>query len=197
MGERSDADWLGLLAARDGPAVADLRAALGRGLVKVLAGRADAAAAEDFAQDAVLRVLDSLGSFRRESKFLTWALAIATRVAFTELRKARYRDVSLAAAGVPEPAAPAADPPDEDDQDAVLTALHRLIRTGLTDRQRAVIEGEIAGVPQAVLIERLGTTRNAFYKLGHDARMRLKRALEAEGITAAEVRAAFAAASHR
>lgn len=194
MEERTDPDWLVLLAARDEPAVADLRSTLCRGLVKVLAGRADPSAADDFAQDAVLRVLDSLGSFRGESKFLTWALAVATRVAFTELRKARYRDVSLTAEAVPEPSA-APDATDDGDRDAVLSALRRLVRTALTDKQRTIIEGEIAGVPQAVLIERLGTTRNAFYKLGHDARMRLKRELEAEGITAAEVRAAFAAAS--
>lgn len=194
MSERTDADWLALLAVRDGPAVADLRAALARGLVKVLAGRADATAADDFAQDAVLRVLDSLASFRRESKFLTWALAVATRVAFTELRKARYRDVSLTVAAVEPAATP--EPADEGDKDAVLAALRRLIRTALTDKQRALIEGEMGGVPQAVLIERFGTTRNAFYKLGHDARMNLKRAMEAEGITAAEVRAALAAASN-
>lgn len=194
MTARTDADWLALLAARDGPAVADLRAALARGLVKVLAGRADATAADDFAQDAVMRVLDSLASFRRESKFLTWALAVATRVAFTELRKSRYRDVSLTVAAVEPAATP--EPADDGEMDAVLAVLRRLIRTALTDKQRALIEGEMAGVPQAVLIERFGTTRNAFYKLGHDARMNLKRALEAEGITAEEVRAALSDASN-
>jgi RNA polymerase sigma-70 factor (ECF subfamily) len=192
--ERTDADWLALLAAADGPAVADLRSALARGLVKVLAGRGDASAADDFAQDAVMRVLGSLGSFRGESKFLTWALAVATRVAFTELRKARYRDVSLTTEGVPEPAA-AAGPTDDGPKEAVLAAVRRLIRTALTDKQRAVVEGALAGHPQAVLMERFGTTRNAFYKLSHDARMSLKRALEAEGVTADEVRAALAAAS--
>lgn len=197
MTERTDDDWLTLLAARDGPAVADLRDALCRGLVKALAGRADPAAAEDFAQDAVLKVLGRLDSFRRESKFLTWALAVATRVAFSELRKARYRDVSLDAlpanaAGEP---APAGDPADPGELHAVLGVLRRLIRSDLTDRQRAVIEGELAGVPQAVLVERLGTNRNALYKLGHDARMRLKRGLEAEGYSADEVRDALAAAS--
>lgn len=198
MTERTDDDWLVQLAARDEPAVADLRAALGRGLVKVLAGRTDSAAAEDFAQDAVLKVLDRLTAFRRESRFLTWALAVATRVAFSELRKARYRDVSLddrtADGAAPEPVAPAV-PTDRSDLGAVLDVLRRLIRTDLTDKQRMVIEGELAGVPQAVLVEQLGTNRNALYKLGHDARMRLKRGLEAEGYSADEVREALAGTS--
>lgn len=198
MSERTDDDWLTLLAGRDGPAVADLRDALCRGLAKALAGRADPAAAEDFAQDAVIRVLDRLDSFRRESRFLTWALAVATRVAFSELRKARYRDVSLdalPAGSAGEPAAPPADPALGERLRPVLDALRRLVRTGLTERQRAVIEGELAGVPQAVLAERLGTNRNALYKLGHDARMRLRRGLEAEGVSADEVRAALDEAS--
>lgn len=195
MSDRTNAEWLALLESRDEVAIADLRVMLVRGLQKVLAGRADHAAAEDFAQDSVLRVIDSLASFRSESKFLTWALTVATRVAFTELRKARYRDVSLSANAVVEPAAPPEQSSNEE-KNVVLSTLRRLVRTALTEKQRVLIEGELSGVPQAVLIERLGTSRNAFYKLGHDARLNLKRALEAAGISADEVRSALAAASY-
>lgn len=194
MNERTNGEWVSLLAARDEHSVDDLRTALTRGLTKVLAGRADRSAAEDFAQDAVLRVLDSLDSFRGESKFLTWALTVGTRVAFTELRKARYRDVSLASPEIPEPAA-TAQPGDDGEKDVVLAALRRLIGTALTERQRAFIEAELSAIPMAVLVEQFGTNRNAVYKLGHDARMKLKQALEAEGITADEVRRALAGAS--
>ena len=200
MAERTDADWLTQLAARDGPAVADLRDVLCRGLTRALSGRADPSAAEDFAQEAVLRVLDRLGSFAGDGRFLTWALAVATRVAFSELRKARYRDVSLdarlAASGpAHEPAARPDGPGPDEDRAAVFDVLRRIVRTDLTDRQRAAIEGELAGVPQVVLAEQLGTSRNALYKLGHDARLRLKRRLEAEGVTADRVRSALTAAS--
>ncbi len=194
VAERTNDEWLDQLRTRDGRAVADLRAALVHGLARVLAGRADPAAVEDFAQDAVLRVLVTLDSFRNESRFLTWALAVASRVAFNELRKARYRDVSLGAVGA-EPVA-RQEPTANGEVEAIVAVLRRLIRTELTDRQRALIEGEISGVPQAVLIERLGTTRNAFYKLGHDARMKLRRALEVEGFTAEMVRAALSGASN-
>src|SRR3954471_21436115 len=38
---------------------------------------------------------DGVNSFRGESRFTTWAQKIAVRVAFTELRRLRWHDVSL------------------------------------------------------------------------------------------------------
>jgi RNA polymerase sigma-70 factor, ECF subfamily len=191
MTERTNAEWVAALTAGEAAAVADLREYLVRGLMKVLSGRADASAAEDFAQEAVLKVLGGLPGFRGDSRFLTWALTVGTRVAFSELRKARYRDVPLD--GAAEPAAP--PPPAVGDRETLLGVLRRSIDTVLTDRQRALIQGELAGVPQAVLAERMSTNRNALYKLGHDARMKLKRELEAAGFTADDVRAALTTAS--
>ncbi len=46
---------------------------------------------EDFAQDALVKVLDNVQTFRGESKFTTWAQKIAIRVAFSELRRKRWR----------------------------------------------------------------------------------------------------------
>ncbi len=43
-----------------------------------------------------------------------------------------------------------------------------------------------------VIEEQLGTNRNALYKLLHDARKRMLRGLSEAGITAEEVREAFA-----
>src|SRR5215469_6581486 len=69
-------------------------------LVALRAGLAGNAAAgdafiEDVAQDATLRILERIDSFRGRSRFTTWATTIAIRLAFTELRRARWRDVSL------------------------------------------------------------------------------------------------------
>lgn len=185
--ERADADWPSLLAARDPSALADLRGFLYRGLLKALAGRAGADAVEDFAQESVLKVLDGLASFRGDSRFLTWALAVGIRVAFSELRKAKYRDVSLDALReqgnpLPEPSEPPPDHSAAESRDAALATLRRLIDTELTGRQRALIRAELEGVPQAVIAERMGTNRNALYKLGHDARMKLKKGLAAAGV---------------
>jgi RNA polymerase sigma-70 factor (ECF subfamily) len=43
------------------------------------------------------------------------------------------------------------------------------------------------GVPIDVLAERLGTTRGALYKTLHDARRKLRKHLEARGLTLEEV----------
>jgi RNA polymerase sigma-70 factor (ECF subfamily) len=199
MQERSNDEWLAALAAADAAAVAELREYLRRGLHRAVGTRsgADPDRIEDFAQDAVMKVLTGLASFRGESRFLTWALAVGTRVAFSELRKARYRDVSLDATRadgrtVPEPAVTPDAPAAGDD---VLATIRHLIDTELTEKQRAVILAELDGVPQAVLVERFATNRNALYKMSHDARMKLKRALEAAGVTADEVRGGSEAAS--
>ena len=50
---------------------------------------------EDVAQDALLKILDNIDSFRGESKLLTWAMKIAVREGLTELRLKRYDDSSL------------------------------------------------------------------------------------------------------
>ncbi len=50
---------------------------------------------------------------------------------------------------------------------------------------------ELRGMPQAEIAAQMGLTRNALYKLTHDARQSLKRGLEAAGIDGDEVREAF------
>ena len=98
MIERTNQEWLDALRGpgRD-EALADLRAFLVRGLGYALAGRpgVDDSLLEDFAQEALLKILAGLDSFRGESRFTTWAQKIAVRVALTELRPHRWRDVSL------------------------------------------------------------------------------------------------------
>ena len=46
-------------------------------------------------------------------------------------------------------------------------------------------------MPQEEIARQLGIGRNALYKLGHDARKRLKARLIAAGVTDEDVRAAF------
>jgi RNA polymerase sigma-70 factor (ECF subfamily) len=70
--------------------------------------------------------------------------------------------------------------------------MHRVIRDGLTERQRAVLLAELRGMPQDEIARQLGSNRNALYKLTHDARKRLKQGLEQAGFTAEDIRAALA-----
>ena len=62
----------------------------------------------------------------------------------------------------------------------------------LTDRQRQVlVAARIHDVPLAEIADRMGTNRNALYKLLHDARQRLKSKMEEEGLSAQDVLDAF------
>ena len=96
--ERNNEEWL---AALRGPekeaALGDLRGLLVRGLRAALHGRVGGVepSVEDFVQEALLKILDNLDSFRGESRFTVWAQKICVRTAFAEMRRSRWRDVSL------------------------------------------------------------------------------------------------------
>jgi RNA polymerase sigma-70 factor, ECF subfamily len=96
--EPSNDQWL---AALRGPnrdeALAELRVVLMRGLRAALGGQANRveSSVEDFAQEALIKILDNLDSFRGECHFTTWAQKICVRTAFAEMRRSRWREVSL------------------------------------------------------------------------------------------------------
>lgn len=179
-------------------ALEDLRKVLRRGLSRALASRGQAThVLEDFVQEALLRILERMDDYRGDSEFTTWAMAIAIRVAFTEMRRARWRDVSLdemlgggeTAAITALFAAPAEV--EEDLHRRQVTGALRQVLDQLGTRQRSVVLGELAGVPKSVLAERLGTNNNALYKASHDARRRLRLGLLATGLSEDEIRAAI------
>ena len=175
----------------------DLQAALVTALRRAVSGPS-ASEVEDFAQDAMLRILSRLDSFRGDSRFLTWACSIAIRVAMSELRKARWKDLSLerlleakGAAVEPRAEALVADSERALARSRILTALERSIGEALTERQRTVVLAELRGVSLDVLASELGTNRNALHKVGHDARKALLAALCDEGIDASTLGWAF------
>jgi RNA polymerase sigma-70 factor (ECF subfamily) len=206
MEASDDRDWVAEL--REGgsttdAALAELRSLFIAGLRRTLSGRAgaDGALIEDLAQEATLRVLDRLDSFRGESRFTTWATAIAARVALTELRRARWRDVSLdqlSSDDFPGRREPVDLEPQPDRlavRDEILDLLRRALETELTDRQRTALVAELGGMPQEEIARQLGTNRNALYKLIHDARKRLKARLIAAGLSDDDVRYGFGMAA--
>jgi hypothetical protein len=69
----------------------------GGGLRAALDGRADGVDANigDFAQEALIMIVSTLDSFRGESRFTTWAKKITMNVALTDLKRRRWRDVSV------------------------------------------------------------------------------------------------------
>lgn len=176
-----------------------MRALLLRGLRATFAGRGgvDRSTLEDLTQDAVIRVIDALDTFRGESLFLTWAMKVAVRVALTELRHRRWRDVSLDALrdeGFQLPDATGfGNPEKEAVRRAVMAALMNAVKNDLTDRQRtAMMAIRFRGMPLAEVARMLDTNRNALYKLMHDARRRLKSALLASDLDEHEIAEALA-----
>jgi RNA polymerase sigma-70 factor (ECF subfamily) len=152
----------------------------------------------DFAQEALIKITANLDSFRGESRFTTWAQKIAVNVALTELKRRRWRDVSLqellARRGADDrgPADAQLSPEQLALQSTVLQELRRMVNEELTDRQReAVVAVLLEGMPVSEVAMRMGTNQNALYKLLHDARKKLKRQMEAAGISPHEVLAAF------
>ncbi len=199
--ERGNEHWVRAMA-MDGPegdaARRDLRTVLVVGLRRVLASRGVGEdVCEDFAQEALVRVRERLGTFRGDSRFTTWALSVATRLAFDELRHKRWKDVSFEAltqdAHGPVTFEPRAEPSQERGlaRERVLDVLAEVLEHGLTDKQRAVLSAELQGMPQAEIAAQLGMNRNALYKLAHDARKRVKARLEEAGLSAADVLSVF------
>lgn len=184
--------------------MADLRAIILRGLPYSLSGWLDpsdpqfADLAEDVAQETLLRVLDRLETFEGRSRFTTWVHKIAVRIALTELRRRRWKDVSLegilesAEADLGVLADSEAGPEESAAQRDILLRLKRIISEELTEKQRRVlVAARIHGMPLEEVARRMGTNRNALYKLLHDARVKLKRRLEQEGLAVEDVLAAF------
>lgn len=182
-------------------ALTDLRQLLVRGLRATLSSRVNQnldLLVEDFVQEAIIKVLKSLETFRGESKFTTWAQKIAVHVAFTELRRRRWKDISLR--DLTETADgdeytpkiltdPKISPEQETIQNDIFSIVDDLIETELTEKQKMAIKaGMIHGMPLEAIAQKLDTNRNALYKLIHDARKRLKkRLIEKTGLSVDEV----------
>ncbi len=200
MKKRTNEEWLDALRGpKQDKAIGDLREVLVRGLKVTFAGRVRGLheTAEDFAQDALIRVLNNLDSFRGESRFTTWAQRVAVRVAYTELRRRRWRDVSMQEVlerheqSGREPDAltdRTSSPEQQTARNMMVETLQSFIAEELTNRQReAMVAVMFEGMPLEEAAQRMETNRNALYKLLHDARKKLKKRIEAEGLSPGEV----------
>ena len=208
MNRRTNEEWMDALRAPiDDEALQDLRNILLRGLRATLSTRVDNdldALSEDFAQDALMKILKSLETFRGESRFTTWAQKIAIHVAFTELRRRRWKDISLQKIIETDDGdeftpillkAKSHTPEEKASQTDMMKIVAEMIDEELTERQRvamlAVVKG---GMPMEEIAERLGTNRNALYKLLFDARKRMqKKLVEQTGIDVKELLTMFEA----
>ncbi len=204
-----NAEWLDALRSegnRYDRALEELRKILVRGLRSSLAGKTKSvgrefdALVEDFAQEALIRILDNLDSFRGESKFTTWAMKIGVRIGLTELRRKRWKNFSLdkitEAGSMPTPFLKASkrhsDPSRRAEQNATMEMVQEIIRESLTEKQRIAMTAlGMKGVPLEEVADRLDTNRNALYKLMHDARLKMRKAVEDRGFTVGELLETF------
>jgi RNA polymerase sigma-70 factor (ECF subfamily) len=202
MAVLNDQDWVERLKADDnGAAIEDLRERLTRGLTYALANRIPPEqlddVVQDFAQESVLRVLANLDSFRGESRFLTWATKVAVRLAFSELRRKRWQDVSLEKLlgdeqGMEESNSVLADPApsleNQADLNMVINLVQHVIDEELTENQRKALHAVMnSGLQLEEVAAQMGTNRNAFYKLLHDARKRLQQRLARHGLSSEDL----------
>jgi RNA polymerase sigma-70 factor, ECF subfamily len=140
--------------------------------------------AQQAADDAAVSVLRRLDDFRGESSFRTWAYKFALLEASVKVRRRTWRDreVTLEPAHWESLAHAGPGPDDGAESGALLEAVREGIRSALTPRQRQVLVASVLeGVPIDVLAERLGSNRNALYKVLHDARRRLREHVAAAG----------------
>jgi RNA polymerase sigma-70 factor (ECF subfamily) len=208
--ERTNQQWIQVLSSQgsqQAEAIGDLRNLLLRAalftLVKNLQDLRDLdererlALAEDCTQDALQAVLAHLMEFRGDSKFTTWAYKFGINIALTRARKERWKHISLDALSeeddplewVPwKDSAQSADSEMPSLQSEVRSVIEEVVRDELTGRQRQVLKWiAFDEVPMDVVVERLGSNRNAIYKLLHDARLKIKQHLAARGYEVAEI----------
>ena len=151
--------------------------------------------AEDCAQQPLLTVQQKIDTFRGQSRFTTWVISIAIRILLGELRRRRWKRISLessrsgrALSELPPESLPGRDPELALQQDQIWNILTEIIEKELTLRQRSVLVAIVfEGMPLDLLADSMGTNRDNVYKILHDARKSLKRCLTRRGLTQEEI----------
>ena len=163
------------------------------GYRSVLAVKEATQIVEDCAQEALLIIRDKIDTFRGESRFTTWATTVTIRLLLGELRRRRWKKVSIESTRIGRDLGSAealqtGNPEMAVQQTEVWRMLEKIIENDLTPRQRFVlIASAFQGMPLDLIAERLGTNRDNVYKNLHDARKKLKGCLNERGLTQEEI----------
>lgn len=201
---RTNDEWLRLLVApADDKALGELRQILVRGLRVSLYSYVDRELdqfVEDVAQDALLRILDKRDTFKGESAFVSWAMKIAIREGLSELRRKKWKDISLEdLSGSSDDGernedtshymvAASANPDQQAHESLILARVMEIINNELSDKQKTALNAlMVQGISVTVVAERMGMSRNNLYKLVHDARLKLKKKMLENGMDAEEI----------
>jgi len=205
MSTRDNQSWLKDLRSQGNlqeEALAELREIIARGLSHALVRwlKPDhpqfQSLVEESTQETMLKVLDNLDTFEGRSQFTTWVYKIGVRVALTELRRKRWQNISLdemVENYEGNEIFPVEETHAEDhyQQKELIEKVSSIIHTQLTEKQRTVLIALGGGMALEEVAQRMGTNRNALYKLLHDARKKLKHSLNSEGLQVDEILSAF------
>ena len=198
----TDENWVERLSAdgeRRERALEELREILLRGVSAVARKQfSTKLQVEDVVQDALVKILEKRDTFQGRSKFTTWAMTIAIRIAIRESRQKQFQDVSmdqlLGNNMQFEPPSQNGTPAEQLGQEKaqLLDKLKELIETRLSEKQRNAVHALLNGMPVEVFAEKTSSNRSAVYKLVHDARVKLRQGFEEAGFLAEDVKSVFA-----
>jgi RNA polymerase sigma-70 factor (ECF subfamily) len=187
MEQRTNDEWLNDLRAdgeRRAQAVDDLRAILVQRLPQILSGRLSSENPDfdtyvtSLTEKTIAWVLEDLNSYKRHSGFITWVFKINLRQTLSELRRLRWQ-ADLSRGDLPAMPSRMYTALANDE---FMQYIHQVFRDELTDNQRFAIRSMImVRMPKEEVAKRLNMERCDYFKMIHDARLRLKRRLEADG----------------
>lgn len=150
---------------------------------------------EDLCQEAMIRIVDKIDSYSGEALFTSWAMKIAVNTVLNEIRHKSWLNVSLenfeknesflnTAKGYPI----YMSPEKKILRKEMAQLCNTLINEELSQKQRtAMVYRMKYAMPLDEIARRTGSTRNGVYKLLHDARMKLKNAMESKGIDSIDI----------
>lgn len=141
--------------------------------------------AHQAAADAMIAILSKLGTFRGDSRFTTWAYKFVMIEVSAKIGRHFWQRPVLVLDQEDWERMPARfgfTPTEQAEAGDLLGAVRHAVEHELTDLQRRVFTAlTLEGVPLDALAARLGSSRNAIYKVMFDARMKLHAALAAKG----------------
>ena len=144
------------------------------------------------AADALLAITAKLEQFRGESRFTTWACKFVIFEVSAKLGRHFWRHPSVPLDAEDWDRLPdrfGFEPERESEWRDLLTTVRRAVDSELTPRQREIFVAIVLNdVPLDALVVKLGSNRNAIYKMLFDARRKLRAALAANGYLGPDTR---------
>jgi RNA polymerase sigma-70 factor (ECF subfamily) len=137
--------------------------------------------AHQAAADAVLLIMRRLDDFRGESRFTTWAYKFVVFEVSTKLGRHFWRYQSASSQEVDWDLLPdrlGTRPTEAAEFHDLIAAVRAAASTCLTQKQFEVFTAIVVeGIPLDALVTRMGTSRNAIYKVIYDARQKIRKEL--------------------